>query len=127
LGIEPSVKTIAYVALAIAAMLTPVFVRALQPTTLTAGVVLTVWLLAPYLALAAWVAVVRARQSTAMAVIVTTLVAGGGMVFLVNMIFVHPDAQGGIAVLFTPIYQTVAAAVLIPVTAAIMRAFRRDR
>jgi hypothetical protein len=115
----------AYVALAIAAILTPVFVRALQPTTAAAGVVLTVWLLAPYLALAAWVALVRARQSTAMAAVVATLVAGGGMVFLVNMIFVHPDAQGGIAVLFTPIYQGIAAAVM-TVTAFIARAFRRN-
>jgi hypothetical protein len=116
----------AYVALAIAAILTPVFVRALQPTTLTAGVILTVWLLAPYLALAAWVTVAHARPSTATAAIVSILVAGGGIVFLVNIMFVHPDAQGGIGVLFTPIYQTVAAAMLIPVTLLVMRAFRRD-
>jgi hypothetical protein len=117
----------AYVALAIAASATPVFVRALRPTTVTAGVVLGVWLLAPILALAAWVAVASARQWRATAAIVSTLVAVGGMVFLVNIIFVNSDAQGGIAVLFTPIYQTVAAAVLIPVTAAVMRRFRRAR
>jgi hypothetical protein len=121
------VKLIAYVALTIAAALTPVFVRALQPTTLRFGVFLTVWLLAPYVVLAAWVAVVRAWQWTATAAIVSTLVAGGGMAFLVNIMFVHPDPQGGIAIFFMPIYQTIAAAALIPVTAAVMRRRRRGR
>jgi hypothetical protein len=120
------VKTIAYVALAIAAILTPVFVRALQPTTWTFGVVLAIWLLAPYLALAAWVAVARNRPWTATASFVSTFVAGGGMAFLANILFVHPDPQGGIGVFFMPIYQTLAAAVLIAVTAVITRAFRGD-
>jgi hypothetical protein len=117
---------IAYVTLAIAAIVTPVCVRALQPTTLTAGMVLTLWLLAPYLALAVWLAVARTEQTRSMAALVSTLVAGGGVGFLVNAIFWHPDAQGGIAVLFTPIYQAIAAGVLIPVTASISRAFRRN-
>ena len=119
-------KTIAYVALAIAAILTPVFVRALQPTTWTFGVVLTSWLLAPYLALAACVAVARTRQWTATASFVSTVVAAGGMALLVNILFVHPDPQGGIAVFFMPIYQAVAAAMLIAVSAVITRGFRGD-
>jgi hypothetical protein len=120
------VKTTAYVALAIAAILTPVFVRALQPTTWTFGVVLTVWLLAPYLALAVWVSATRTRQWTAMAAFVSTVVVAGGQAFLVNIMFVHPDPQGAVAVFFMPIYQTIAVAVLIPLTAAIARAFRKD-
>jgi hypothetical protein len=121
---QTSVKTIAYVALAVAAILTPVFVRALQPTTWTFGVVLAAWLLAPYLALAVWVAVARARQWTATASFVSTFVAAGGMAFLVNILFVHPDPQGGIAVLFMPIYQAAAAAVLIAGTAVVTHGFR---
>ena len=116
---------IAYVTLAMAAIVTPVFVRALQPTTWTASVVLTLWLLAPYLALAVWLAVARTQQTRSMAAIVSILVAGGGVGFLVNAIFWHPDAQGGIAVLFTPIYQGLAAAVL-TVTAFIARGLRRN-
>jgi hypothetical protein len=121
---QTSVKPIAYVALAIAALLTPVFVRALQPTTWTFGVVLAAWLLAPYLALAAWVAVARTRQWTATASFVSTFVAAGGMAFLVNILFVHPDPQGGIAILFMPIYQAAAAAVLIAATAVVTHGFR---
>ena len=119
-------KRVAYVALAIAAMLTPVFVRVLQPTTWTVGVLLTVWLLAPYLALAVWMLVTRTRQRTALAAFVSTVVAAGGLAFLVNILFLDPDPQGGIAVVFMPIYQAVAVAVLIPSTAAIARAFRKN-
>ena len=42
------------------------------------------------------------------------LVAGGAFLFLVDVIFLRPDAQGALAVMFTPIYQAIAIALLLP-------------
>jgi hypothetical protein len=39
--------------------------------------------------------------------VVVVLVTAGGLLFLTEIIFINPDPQGGIAVLFTPIYQAV--------------------
>jgi hypothetical protein len=43
------------------------------------------------------------------------LVTIGGILFLVYVIFLNPDPQGGIALIFTPIYQGFAMAILIPI------------
>jgi hypothetical protein len=93
-------------------------VRALRPATVSAGLLLTMWLMTPRAASAAWLAVARrsARQS-AVAGIVTTLVAAGGTSLLIDAIYVHPDAQGAIAVILTPIYEMAALVILAPITA----------
>jgi hypothetical protein len=43
------------------------------------------------------------------------IVAVAGLLFLTDVILIHPDPQGGIAVFFTPIYQVLALIVLLPV------------
>jgi hypothetical protein len=47
-------------------------------------------------------------------VAVIALVAAGGLIFLTDIIFLHPDPQGGIAVVFTPIYQVIGIGMLLP-------------
>jgi hypothetical protein len=103
------------------------FVRALQPTTLRSGAILALWLLTPLVMAAAWLrASQRSRAQSAAAGIVTTLVAAGGASFLIDAIYVHPDAQGAIAVVFAPIYQMGALVVLAPLSGWIASRVRRS-
>jgi hypothetical protein len=89
---------------------------------LGAGVLLAGWLMLPYAGLA--VGLRFARQAAAYFLVVL-LVAGGGFLFLADIIFGRPDAQGALAVVFTPIYQGIAIAVLLPF--AMWLAARRTR
>jgi len=108
-------KAISYAVLAGAASVSLVFVNVLNPNGLGATVFFAAWLLLPYAALALAVAFFAKERATAIVyVIVSALVAGGGLLFLTNVIFLHPDPQGGIAVLFTPIYQAIGIGVLVP-------------
>jgi hypothetical protein len=92
------------------------FVRELKPTTIGATVFLAIWLLLPYMAMAA-VIERGTRAATATADLITTiLVAAGGLLFLTLVIFVDPDPQGGIAVLFTPLYQGIAMMFIFPIS-----------
>jgi hypothetical protein len=109
-------KTLGYVVLVIAACVSLVFVHALQPTSLGAAAFLAAWLVLPYAVLALAVRFfARTRAAAIACLMVTVAVAGGGLLFLTNLIFLHPDPQGGIAVVFTPIYQAIGIAVLLPV------------
>lgn len=47
--------------------------------------------------------------------LVAVVIALGALAFLAYVIYLAPDAQGAIAVLFTPLYQLVAAAVLLAI------------
>ena len=83
-----------------------------DPTIVTA--LLGGWMLLPYLFLATRLA--PAHRATRTATLLTTLlVVVGGLVFL-SVVFLNPDPQGGIAVVMTPVYQAIAAAVLLPLT-----------
>ena len=94
------------------------FVRALQPSTLVAGLLLAGWLLTPRAVSAAWLVVARgSRRQSAVAGIVTTIVAAAGTSRLIDVIYAHPDPQGPIAVVLTPIYEMAALVVLAPVSA----------
>jgi peptidoglycan/LPS O-acetylase OafA/YrhL len=116
--------TAARVVLAGAAAASLFFVRALQPGTIGATIFITVWLLLPYAVLSA-VIERSARRPTAIADFVTMcLVAGGGLAFLTLVIFVNPDPQGGIAVLFTPVYQGIAMMILFPLLRSMLRKYR---
>ena len=108
-------KVISYAVLAIAAAVSLVFVNALKPNSLGATVSIATWLLLPYAVLALTLAFfAKKRRWEITFVLVTLVVAGGGLLFLTDVIFLHPDAQGGIAVLFTPIYQAIGIGVLVP-------------
>jgi hypothetical protein len=108
-------NAISYAVLAIAASVSLVFVNALQPNSLGATAFIAAWLLLPYATLAlALMFFAKERASAIVYVVVTMVVAGSGLLFLTNVIFLHPDPQGGIAVLFTPIYQAIGIGVLVP-------------
>jgi hypothetical protein len=108
-------KAISYAVLAIAASVSLVFVNVLKPNSLGATAFIAAWLLLPYAALALGLAFfAKERASELTYVVVTVVVAGGGLLLLTDVIFLHPDPQGGIAVLFTPIYQVVGIGVLVP-------------
>jgi uncharacterized membrane protein len=102
--------------LVVAAVVSLFVVRSLQPRGAGVATLLSIWLLLPYVILAV---VLQARSSPAkdIANLVTTLlVVAGGLLFLIMVVFISPDPQGGIAVVFTPIYQGIATAVLLPLT-----------
>jgi len=108
-------KAISYTVLAIAASVSLVFVHVLEPNSLGATAFIAAWLLLPYAALASALTFFAKKRTSAIAyLVVTVVVAGSGLLFLTNVIFLHPDPQGGIAVFFTPIYQAIGIGVLVP-------------
>ena len=108
-------KALGYTILAIAASLSLVFVNVLKPNSVLATAFISAWLLLPYAVLAlALIFLAKERASVVAHVMVTALVAGGGLLFLTDVIFLHPDPQGGIAVLFAPLYQAAGIVVLLP-------------
>jgi peptidoglycan/LPS O-acetylase OafA/YrhL len=110
------VTAFAYVLLVAAAVISIVFVHSLKPTSVKAAIFFSICLLLPYLILAIVLAI-RAHVATEIAdLIVTVLVVAGGLLFLTIVVFVRPDPQGGIAVLFTPVYQGIAMVILVPLS-----------
>jgi hypothetical protein len=117
-----ALRAIAYAVLALAALLSLVLVQVLKPTSLEAAALLSAWLLLPYALLAVLLAFRKAEISwTTANGVVCVVVAAGGLLFLVDTIFLRPDAQGGIAVIFTPVYQMLGIALLLPVSYWLMR------
>ena len=53
--------------------------------------------------------------------VVAALVSIGGISFLTDVIFWHPDSQGAIAVLITPIFQGLAAGLLLPIASWVFK------
>jgi hypothetical protein len=108
-------RAVGYIVLTVAASVSLVFVNVLKPTSFGAAAFLSTWLILPYAALALTLMFsAKERASKVANVIVAVLVAGGGLLFLSDVIFLRLDPQGGIAVLFTPIYQAFGIAVLLP-------------
>jgi hypothetical protein len=116
------VKALGFAALAIASLLTLFFITVLKPTTLNAALMFGGWLLLPYAVLALGVAFfVKDERSAKAWLLLILLVAGGGLLFLANILFGRPDAQGGLGIAFTPIYQALAAGVLLPACLSLVR------
>jgi len=106
----------ALLALVVAALLSLFVVSSLQAKSTGWAVLLSIWLLIPYVALVV-ILETRAPRVTEIANVTTALlVVAGGLLFLVKTVFVDPDPQGGIGVLFTPVYQGIALIVLLPLT-----------
>jgi len=110
------ITSLAYVLLIVAAMASLYFVYSLKPTTVEAAAFFGIWLLLPHLILAAILAVNTRAAIDVANLVVTLFVVAGGLLFLVVVIFLRPDPQGGIAVFFTPMYQGVAMVILIPLS-----------
>lgn len=118
------VAPITYLVLAVAACIAVVFVKALKPTSTGAFLFFAAWLALPYgVAAVALIALRRRRNGTASARwhLVAMLVSVGGILFLTDVIFWRPDAQGAIAVLATPILQGGATFLLVAVISLISR------
>lgn len=118
-------KAVAYALLAASAAGCVAITFALAPTSAMAGGLLAAWLALPYLGLALGLRFAREKRQRLAYLLVVLLVAGGGFLFLIDTVFLRPDAQGGIAVMFTPIYQAIAIGVLLPL--AMTLAGRRSR
>lgn len=109
-------KFIAFLLIAIAAFTTTVFVNALKPTSTGAFVIFAVWLTLPYIIMSAALMLLQRKGNASFhCYVVAVVVSAGGIFFLADVIFWHPDAQGAIAVLMTPILQGGALAFLLPV------------
>jgi hypothetical protein len=109
-------RAVGFTLVAGAALASLMFVRVLLPTTVGTAVFLSAWLLLPYVVLALILALsTKERRAATAAFMVALLVAAGGLLWLTVVIFVRPDPQGGIGVVFTPIYQLVATGVLLPI------------
>ena len=108
-------KALSYAILAVSALVSLTFVNVLKPNSLGAAAFFTVWLVLPYAALALGLTFFAKERASAIAyVVVVAIVTVGGLLFLTYVIFLHPDPQGGIAVLFTPVYQAVGIGILVP-------------
>lgn len=110
------ITVFAYLLLVIAAVVTLVFVTSLKPTSTEAALFFSAWLLLPYFILAILLSMRASLRIEVANLIVTALITSGGLLFLTIVIFVRPDPQGAIAVLFTPLYQGIAMAVLFPLS-----------
>jgi hypothetical protein len=110
------VKAIGNTVLALAAAASLGFVQVMRPTTLETAVWLSAWLAFPYFLLAAMLAFFGRKGAVwALAsVAVCIVVAASGLLFVTVVVFLRPDAQGALAVVFMPIWQLIAAAVLLP-------------
>lgn len=107
-------KVFGYGVLVVAACISLVFVEQLKPSSLGARAFFTFWLLLPYIALAVGLMFLKERIWATAGVIVAVLAAVGGLLFLSNVIFLRSDPQGAIAVFFTPVYQAIGIAILLP-------------
>lgn len=121
-------KRLTFLALLLATILTLDIVRVLQPTTLKADMPFSAWLLLPYGLLATITAVWSMNRAAAHANLVATLlVASSGLMFLADVIFFHPDAQGAIAVLMAPILQGIGIMILVPLAHWVFRLITQYR
>jgi hypothetical protein len=108
-------KALGYAMLAVSALVSFAFVPVLKPNSLGAAAFIAVWLVLPYAALACGLTFFAKERGSAIAyVVVVAIVTVGGLLFLADVIFLHPDPQSGIAVLFTPVYQAVGIGILMP-------------
>lgn len=113
---------ITFILLALAACTTVFFVNSLKPTSNGAFLFFSLWLVLPYAIMGA--ALISLRYKGIDSVhwhVVAALVSIGGILFMADVLFWHPDAQGAIAVLMTPILQGVASVLLLPVASWVLQ------
>ena len=65
------------------------------------------WAVSPYVYLAVMIKVVSKKVSTITVFILTLLVGGSGVWMLVDAMFIHVDAQGGLIFIFASLWQWV--------------------
>lgn len=113
---------VTFLLIAIAACTTVLFVGVLKPTSITAFVSFSIWLILPYVIVGATLVFLQRKGNASFSwYVVAVIVSLGGILFLADVIFWHRDAQGAIAVLMTPILQGGVLALLVPVVLWVSR------
>lgn len=116
------VTPIGLIIIAVAALISILFVAALKPTSNGAFLFFGAWLTAPYVMMSAVLIFLQRKKADSFYCdVVAVLVCTGGILYLADVIFWHPDAQGAAAVLMTPLLQGIAFASLLPVALWISR------
>jgi len=106
----------------IAACITIIFVKAIKPTSTGAFMFFAIWLVLPYAIVGAALISLRHRGMKSVHWnVVAVLVSVAGILFMADVIFWHPNAQGAIAVLMTPILQGGAFALLLSVASWVLQ------
>ena len=91
------------------------FVVRLQPSGVGAFAFLAIWIIVPYAALAVLLLALQRRGQPVLPWCVAAgVVALGGLAVLVDVIYWHPDAQGAIGVVLTPVLQGIAFLIAAP-------------
>lgn len=109
-------RAISFLLIAAAVCTSVLFVGALKPTSTAGFAFFTVWLVLPYAAMGAALVLLHRKGSTALGpgYAAAGSVSVGGIAFLADVVFWHPDPQGALAVLMIPLLQGVALALLLP-------------
>lgn len=109
-------KAISFLLIATAVCASVWFVDALKPTSAAGFAFFTVWLVLPYAAIGAALVFLHRKGSAALGpwYAAAGSVSVGGIAFLADVVFWHPDSQGALAVLMVPVLQGVALALLLP-------------
>lgn len=108
-------SVIILVVIAIAVSLTSFFVPALKPTSPAAFILISIWLNLAYLLIGFAFFKPSLNKFTSKPFVITTaIIVLCSTAFLTDIIFIHPDAQGAIAVFVTPILQASGFVILYP-------------
>lgn len=117
---------LAYLVMAVAMCATIYFTFALKPSSLNALLFLAAWLTAPYVAMGVGLFFLHKRGGASVPwSMLAIFISVGGVAFLVDVIYLQPDAQGAIAVAITPILQVIAGAIFSPLAWWLSRHARR--
>ena len=106
----------AYLIMAIALCATILLNLPIKYSSFKAFLLFSVWLIAPYVAMsAALFYVQKSKLASPYWAALAMMVSVGGLLFLLDVMYWHPDAQGAIALMMTPILQGILAALLVPI------------
>jgi len=96
-----------------AALLGTVFFATTGVNSVIAMVLILSWMLVPYIVLAY---ILRSGSESVRKAVLNCgtvfLISAGGMYMLVDVMFIHPDPQGAIAVLMVPLLQLIGTGIL---------------
>lgn len=116
----------AFVVMVIAMCATIYFTLALKPSSNNAFIFFAIWLSAPYVLMGIGLLFLRKHGGDSVYwCALAVVISAGGIIYLLDVIYWHRDAQGAIAVVITPILQAIAFAVLAPLAWWLSRDARR--
>lgn len=117
---------LAYLVMAIALCATLYFCVALKPSSFNAFIFLAIWLSAPYLAMGIALFFLHKHGGDSVYwCALAVIISAGCIIYLLDVIYWHPDAQGAIGVVIAPILQMIVCAILAPLAWWLSRDVRR--